>query len=138
MPAHDKFHHVVKEALIRDGWTITDDPLQLHYGGVDMYVDLAAERLIAAEKANQKIAVEVKSFLGDSTTYEFHNAVGQFINYRIILSKLQTERALYLAVQTEIYHSFFEGQFAQAIIQHTALKIIVYQSDTEVIEQWIN
>ena len=56
MPARDTFHDVAKEALIRDGWTITDDPLQLHYGGVDVYVDLAAE------KANQKIAVEVKSF----------------------------------------------------------------------------
>lgn len=62
MPAHDKFHHVVKEALIRDGWTITDDPLQLHYGGVDMYVDLAAERLIAAEKANQKSRLRSKVF----------------------------------------------------------------------------
>ena len=137
MPARDTFHDVAKEALIRDGWTITDDPLQLHYGGVDVYVDLAAERLIAAEKANQKIAVEVKSFLGDSTTYEFHNAVGQFINYRIILSKLQPERILYLAVPTEIYHTFFEGQFAQVIIQQTAIKLIVYQSDAEVIEQWI-
>ena len=132
MPARDKFHYVVKEALIRDGWTITDDPLQLHYGGVNVYVDLAAERLIAAEKADQKIAVEVKSFLGDSTTYEFHNAVGQFINYRIILS------ALYLAVPAEIYHTFFEGQFAQVIIHQTALKMIVYQSEEEVIERWIN
>jgi len=138
MAARDKFHYVVKEALIRDGWIITDDPLQLHYGGVDVYVDLAAELLIAAEKANQQIAVEVKSFLGDSTTYEFHNAIGQFINYRIILSELHPGRILYLAVPAEIYHTFFEGQFAQLIIRQTALKIIVYQSEAEVIEQWIN
>ena len=114
------------------GWIITDDPLQLHYGGVDVYVDLAAE------KANHKIAVEVKSFLGDSTTYEFHNAIGQFINYRIIFSELHPGRILYLAVPAEIYHTFFEGQFAQLIIRQTALKIIVYQSEAEVIEQWIN
>jgi hypothetical protein len=138
MAVRDRFHDAVKQALIRDGWTITDDPLQLQYGGVDIYVDLAAERLIAAEKANQRIAVEVKSFLSDSTTYEFHLAVGQFINYRIILEELQPERILYLAVPSEIYHSFFEGQFAQVIIRQTALKILVYESEEEVIERWIN
>ncbi len=58
MPARDTFHDVVKEALIRDGWTITDDPLQLHYGGVNVYVDPSAERLIAAEKAETLTAGE--------------------------------------------------------------------------------
>lgn len=37
-------------------------PLYLDYGGVDMYVDLGAEKLIAAEKNQQKIAVEIKTF----------------------------------------------------------------------------
>lgn len=50
MPAQDIFHDSVKNALIKDGWTITDDPLYLDYGGIDMYVDLGAEKLIAAEK----------------------------------------------------------------------------------------
>ena len=26
MPAHDTFHDAVKHGLIKDGWTITDDP----------------------------------------------------------------------------------------------------------------
>ena len=37
---------------------------------------------------------------------EFHNAIGQFINYRIILSELHPGRILYLAVPAEIYHTF--------------------------------
>ncbi len=85
MAAHDFFHEMVKQALIQDGWRITDDPLRIRYGGVDTYVDLGAEKLIGAEKADQKIAVEIKSFLGDSTTYEFHLAIGQYIDYRILL-----------------------------------------------------
>ncbi|NEQ14507.1 MAG: fatty-acid oxidation protein subunit alpha, partial [Moorea sp. SIO3E2] len=40
MPAKDIFHDTVKNALIKEGWIITDDPLYLDYGGVDMYVDL--------------------------------------------------------------------------------------------------
>ena len=27
MPAHDVFHAAVKQGLIKEGWTITDDPL---------------------------------------------------------------------------------------------------------------
>ncbi len=32
MPARDKVHDIVKNALIKDGWTITDDPLTLKFG----------------------------------------------------------------------------------------------------------
>lgn len=74
MPAKDTFHDAVKNALIKDGWTITDDPLYLSFGGVDLYVDLGAEKLIAAQKDEQKIAVEIKSFMQTSFTYEFHAA----------------------------------------------------------------
>ena len=82
MAAHDTFHDVVKQALIKDGWTITDDPLYLQYGGVDFSIDFGAEKLIAAEKQGQRIAVEVKSFLVDSTTYEFSPYEGVCVSYR--------------------------------------------------------
>jgi len=138
MPARDRFHQAVRQALIRDGWTITDDPLRLEFAGVDLYVDLAAEKLIAAEKENRKIAVEVKSFTSDSTTYEFHSVIGQFVNYRIILEHCQPGRILYVAVPKEIWHTFFETKFAQVILQRTELKIVVFDSEEEIIETWIN
>ena len=50
MPARDRLHNAVKNALIRDGWTITHDPLRLTSGRRNLYVDLGAERLLAAEK----------------------------------------------------------------------------------------
>jgi hypothetical protein len=31
MPAKDKYHEAVKTALIKDGWTITDDPLHIPF-----------------------------------------------------------------------------------------------------------
>ena len=63
MPAKDIYHETVKNALIKDGWTITHDPLVLRWGTTDVYVDLGAEQLLAAEKNEQKIAVEIKSFV---------------------------------------------------------------------------
>jgi len=72
MPAKDLFHDCVKNALIEEGWTITDDPFPIRVGSVEMYIDLGAEKIIAAEKADQKIAVEIKTFSSPSTIYDFH------------------------------------------------------------------
>jgi len=52
MPAKDLYHDTVKNALIKDGWNITDDPLILSIGKKDLFVDLGTEKLIAAEKSN--------------------------------------------------------------------------------------
>lgn len=87
MAARDVFHQAVKQALIADGWTITDDPLIVRFGNIDLYIDLGAEKLIAAEKAGMQIAVEVKSFLGAWVVSEFHTALGQFLNYRFALQE---------------------------------------------------
>ncbi|MGK7933812.1 MAG: element excision factor XisH family protein, partial [Microcystaceae cyanobacterium] len=64
MPAKDIYHDSVKNALIKNGWRITDDPLSLKIGNKDLFIDIAAEKLLVAEKEEQKIAVEVKSFIG--------------------------------------------------------------------------
>lgn len=121
--AKDKFHDAVKNALIKEGWTITNDPLFLQFGGVDLYVDLGAEKMLAAQKDNQKIAVEIKSFLGDSTITEFHQALGQLLNYRLILKRQEPERILYLAVPLDIYESFFKLEFTQLAIADYQLKL---------------
>jgi hypothetical protein len=39
MPARDIYHDAVKNALVKEGWIITDDPLHLKWGHKDMYVD---------------------------------------------------------------------------------------------------
>jgi hypothetical protein len=42
----------------------------LSYGNENVYVDFGAERTIGAEKNGQKIAVEIKSFVGRSMIKE--------------------------------------------------------------------
>ena len=66
---------------------------------------MGAEKIIAAEKGEDKIAVEIKSFIGASNISEFHTAVGQFINYRVALEKEQPERTLHLAVPVSVYRT---------------------------------
>jgi len=137
MAAKDRFHHIVRIALEKEGWTITDDPLSFRFGGVDVHIDLAAERFIAAERNGEKIAVEVKSFLGASIVSEFHTALGQFMNYRAVLRRKDPDRGLYLAVPKAAYDDFFKRQFTQLVIQDYQLSIAVYDIEKEVISQWL-
>jgi len=76
-----------KSALIKDGWTITHDPLSLKWGLKDLFVDLGAQRLLAAEKGREKIAVEVKSFVGPSDLDDLEKALGQYVLYHDVLSE---------------------------------------------------
>lgn len=137
MAARDLFHQAVKQALIADGWRITADPLIVQFGGVDLYIDLGAEKIIAAEKEGTTIAVEVKSFLGASVVSEFHGALGQFLNYRFALQQKEPERILFLAVPVDIYHTFFTLTFTQGIIQQYDVKLLIYHPDRQEVAQWI-
>lgn len=137
MSAKDTSHEVVRRALEKDGWTITHDPYYIKVGGVEMYIDLGAEAIVAAERAGQKIAVEIKSFLGASSISEFHTALGQFFNYRLALEEKEPDRTLFLAVPYDIYQEFFSLQFIQKAVQRADLKIVVYIESQEIISQWI-
>ncbi|MCA2552359.1 MAG: XisH family protein [Microcystis sp. M04BS1] len=116
MSARDKFHGLVKHDLENEGWTITHDPYTIDLGFVDFYLDLGAERLLAAIKDDEKIAVEIKTFLAASAISEFHTAIGQFINYRIALEDNDPKRLLYLAIPADIYKRFFQNTFIQTVI----------------------
>ena len=138
MPAHDIFHEQVRNALIKDGWTITDDPLIVPFGTTDVYIDLGAEKLIAAEKEGSSIAVEIKSFLQPSVINDFHNALGQFLNYRFALEQQESQRMLYLAIPFDAYSTFFAQSFIQKILQQYKVAMLVYLPDTEEVYQWIS
>ncbi|MGB8689249.1 MAG: XisH family protein [Microcoleus sp.] len=133
------FHNTVKIALQKDGWNITHEPYQLRYGVADVYIDLAAEEAIAAEKEGRKIAVEVKSFPGGSTISEFHTALGQFLNYRVAIEvSSEPERILYLAVPTDTYQMFLRFEPAKTVIERYEIRLIIYNPTREAIDQWID
>jgi len=138
MPAKDFFHDIVKNALDKDGWIITDENLFIKIDKIEFYIDLAAERILVAEKAGQKIAVEVKSFIGVSVVSEFHTALGQFLNYRSALRKKEPERILYLAVSFDVYDDFFRSSFIQEVIAEHQLRILVFDSQKEEVVLWVH
>lgn len=134
--AKDLFHQVVKDALIKDGWSITHDPLPVDYGDVQMQIDLGAERLLAATKDAETIAVEIKSFVNPSNISEFHTAVGQYLNYRRALRTQEPNRVLYLAVPSQTYDEFFRLRFIQEGVEEYQIYLLIYDIEERSIVKW--
>lgn len=137
MPAKDIYHNTVKNALIKDNWIITHDPLSLKWGKKDMYIDLGAEQLLAAEKAEHKIAVEVKSFTGNSEMIDLERAVGQYVVYNDVLLQVEPERLLYLAISEEVAKGLFEEPIGQLLLNNNRIRLLVFNPISDVIVQWI-
>ncbi|MEM8640602.1 MAG: element excision factor XisH family protein [Cyanobacteria bacterium P01_G01_bin.54] len=89
MPRRDRYHDIVRNALIKDGWTIIHDPMKLGQT-VRLYVDLGADRILIAERRTERIAVEVKVFGGISPITELQKSVGQYLLYRYSAQKART------------------------------------------------
>ncbi|MBD2410092.1 fatty-acid oxidation protein subunit alpha [Nostoc calcicola FACHB-389] len=136
MSAKDIFHDAVKHTLEKDGWQIANDPLFLRFGGLDMYINLSAQKIIAAEQDQQKIAVEVKSFVSPSATTEFSTALGQFLKYQLALEEEQPDRLLYLAVPFDTYRSFFTLELPRLLIQRYQVRLIIFDPEEEMIVKW--
>ncbi|MBC7823830.1 MAG: XisH family protein [Candidatus Parcubacteria bacterium] len=136
MAAKDLFHEAVKIGLQKEQWIVTD-PFKLDVGGTKFEIDLGAERLLAAERAEEKIAVEIKTFLGDSPLTDYHAALGQFLNYRLALELKDPDRLLYLAIPIAVHESFFQREFAQISVERYQISRLIYNPDQEVIVKWI-
>ena len=137
MSAEDIVHEIVREALEKDGWVITHDPLFLRVSeNIGMFLDLAANKVIIANRETLKIAVEVKSFVGLSAVTDFHLAIGQFLNYRLALEELEADRILYLAIPDDIYHNFFQDSFIQKVIDNYSIKLLIINTQQGEIFLW--
>ncbi|NET09813.1 MAG: fatty-acid synthase [Merismopedia sp. SIO2A8] len=138
MPKLDRYHDVVRRALQNDGWNITDDPLRLRWGKQDMYVDLAAERLLLATKENQQIAVEVKTFGGASSITDAQKSLGQYFIYLSVIKRVEPGRKLYLALHEEVYQDFFTEPLGALLLSDYDVPLLVFEPNLEVILRWIN
>ncbi len=137
--ARDRFHNQVKAALIKDLWSITHDPFSIQISeAVKLQIDLGAESTIAAQRDQEKIAVEIKSFIADSDISEFHTALGQYLNYVQALEDKEPERILYLAVPSETYSDFFQLPFVQKSLKRHTVNLVIYDPVKAEIKQWIS
>ncbi len=138
MAAKDLYHEHVRTALTKDGWTITDDPLSIEWMGTTLQIDFGAERLIAAEKGEEKIAVEVKSFVGSSKIEDLRDALGQFIIYRLSLKRKSPERKLFIAIRDDVYRRIFETSDGKFLLVEEQIRLIIFNARKKEIVKWIS
>jgi hypothetical protein len=137
LPKRDTYHAAVKQALVKDGWTITHDPLALSFGVHNLYVDLGAERVLAAEREGEQIAVEIKSFVGQSEVADMEQALGQYLLYRSLLRRHQPARRLVLAVPQDAFDKILSTELGRAVREDYELSMLVFDANQEIIRQWL-
>jgi hypothetical protein len=139
MAAKDIYHDHVRTALEKDGWTITHDPLTIALGETrdNLFVDLGAERLIAAEKASRKIAVEVKSFVSGSKMTDLENALGQFTLYHDVLEENEPDRTLYLAIREDVFTTIINQAYWKLLLRKNRLRLLIFDDVKREVLRWI-
>lgn len=147
MPQKDTIHDLVKQALINDGWEITDDPYVISYGERFLFVDLGAVetsilnqvegQIIGAQREGMPIAAEVKEFRGKSVIADLEQAIGQYVLYRLLLDKVDPEREIYLAVTDVVCDGIFSEPIGELVIDGLPLQLLVVGSEKAEVQQWI-
>jgi len=124
--AKDLYHDAVEVALMKDGWTIIKDEYRLNVDDDFLFlIDVYAEKYVVAERKNQLIFVEIKSF-ASAKKYEFHGAIGQYITYHTALEYLKLEYDLYLAVPIDVFNQIFKTAFAQYLTEKYKIKLMPF------------
>ncbi len=78
-----------------------------------------------------------KDIYHPSFIYDLERAVGQYIIYRNFLKKTAPDHQIYLALSQRVYKANFD-ETIQIVVDENQLKLIIVDTDKEVITQWIS
>jgi hypothetical protein len=134
MPAKDRYHADVVRALIKDGWTITDEQVAVILGERRLWID------IEAVKASQRLAilVEVKGFEHMPSPVDVSaDAVGRYVLYRAALDYGEVDTPLFLAVPTAAYEGILNEDIGRQAIAKAGMNLIIFDPLKEEISLWI-
>ena len=140
MAAKDYYHEPFARTLQKNVQTITHDPLTIPVDGTNLLIDIGAELIVTAQRVGQRIAVEIISFVSLSAVQDLKVVAGQFFLYELALheSAKHADRVLYLAIRKTIYDTVFQTGVGKLAMRSNKLRLIVFDSDTEEITQWIS
>jgi hypothetical protein len=145
MPQRDAIHGLVQQALLKEGWKITNDPYVISYGDRFLFIDLAAQintfppsgGFIGARLGERNIAVEIKEFRGNSAIADLEQAIGQYVLYRLLLHQVDPGREVYLAIPERIFDTIFTEPVGELVIRELPLKLIIINEEKTEVSQWI-
>lgn len=128
--ADDKILKDFKKALQSQGWTVQPKSMSVRESGFQFYIDVEAER------AGQKIAVEVKSWLNDFNE-DWFQAMGQYCTYQDVLGRKAPNYELWLVMAEDRYIEYGSTQLIQNLKRKNSIKFIIFNQYSNTITQWI-
>lgn len=138
MAATDKIHQPVKNALIKDGWTITAEPYSIavedDHEDDYLFADMSAERTTPDNRV-QMIVVEVKTFGRRSLIHAPEEALGQYRIYRRYLAETLPDCKVYLALSDKAYDLLQKRPTFRFLMRHREFALIIVDVDREEIRQ---
>ena len=141
MPTRDAIHDTVVNALLKDGWRITDDPLALKFGGRHVQVDLGAisdePGVVGLDRDDLRIAVEIKTFFGPSPVNLLEQAIGRYVIYNFLLEELDPGRILYLAIPDTVFAGLFSEALAGLVVERLPMRLLVIDCELEEVFKWL-
>jgi len=137
MATKNFYHPLVVDALARDGWTITHDPLSLRLAGDDTPVDVGAACLLGAARGEERIAVEFDSLTSASEPRDLEAALGLLVQCGDALARVEPERALFLAVREQVYRDLFEEPVGEPLLGDGRVRLIVVDEARREIVRWV-
>lgn len=137
MPRKDLIHEAVKNALIKDGWTITNDPYRIEYEDADVYADLRVERWESDVQIHRVLVIEIKEFSAASPLNRLEEALGQYQVYRSYLRQIAPEEEIFLAVDKASYEKHFSRISFQRIVNDYSIALLIVDIFREEVSQWI-
>lgn len=132
MPAKDRYHDRLKNALVKDQWKIIDEQVKLKIGDRRLWIDLEAEHRVE----RTLILVEVKEMVSSSQVDDLANSVGQYLMYRVALENKNIQIPLYMAVSITTFRGILSEDIGQLMIQHFNISLIIFDPEHEVITEW--
>ena len=69
----------------------------------------------------------------------FHEAIGQYLDYKSALADNEPDRTVYLAIPEDaFYNDLFQGTFIQKRLKEESINLIVFDISQNTITKWIN
>lgn len=134
MPAKDRYHDSVKQALQRDGWTIDEEQVTLTIEKRNLWVDLQASKT----EPYLVILVEVKELAEvESAVEALANALGKIELYRIAMVEAGLRHPLFLAVTYDAYAGILSESIGQRALERAQIPLLIFDPILEEVIKWI-
>ena len=133
MPARDRYHNNVKNALVKDGWPITHDPYRL----VVQSWTLGDDNMLAAEKDGTNIAVQRRWIDPNSEFEDMSQTVGQYLLFQSALQRLDPGRTLFLAISPKTHPMLFDDSLLMPLLGDCGLHMLHFSEDVHQANVWI-